>query len=73
MFYFIYYGSLIILVPGLILSIIAQIKIKTSYSKYSKVQSRSGWTANEMSQMFVEKYDMNGVVVRPDRNTRATF
>lgn len=65
MFYFIYYGSLIILVPGLILSIIAQIKIKTSYSKYSKVQSRSGWTANEMSRMFVEKYDMNGVVVRP--------
>lgn len=56
---------MIILIPGIILSVIAQIKIKTSFAKYSKIKARSGWTADEMSRMFIERYDLNGVVVRP--------
>ena len=64
MFYFIYYGTFILLIPGLILALVAQIMIKVNYSRYSKVEARSGLTAERMSETFIEKYDMNGVTVR---------
>lgn len=54
---FIYYGSLIILIPGLILSVIAQIMIKATYSKYSRVQSRSGLTSEQISRILLDGND----------------
>ena len=65
LYYILYYGTFIIIVPGLILAIIAQIAIKVNYKRYSKVDAKSGWTAEEMSEMFAERYDMNGVTVQP--------
>ena len=63
-YYYIYYGSLIILIPGIIFAFIAQIMVGATYKKYSKTDARSGWTADDMSRMFMERYDCNGVVVR---------
>lgn len=65
LYYILYYGTFIIIVPGLILAVIAQIAIKVNYKRYSRVEAKSGWTADEMSEMFAERYDMNGVTVRP--------
>ncbi|MDD7214000.1 MAG: zinc metallopeptidase [Clostridia bacterium] len=65
LYYILYYGTFIIIVPGLLLAIIAQIAIKVNYKRYSKVDAKSGWTAEEMSEMFAERYDMNGVTVQP--------
>lgn len=65
MLYYIYYGSLVILVPGIIFSIIAQIKIRTSYAKYSRVHARSGISADSMSRRFISAYDLTGVTVQP--------
>ena len=62
--YFIYYGSLIILIPGIIFSIWAQMRINTTYSKYSKVQSKSRWVANEMSMMLLEKNGCGNISVQ---------
>ena len=64
-YYYIYYGSLIVLIPGIIFAFIAQIMVGATYKKYSKTDARSGWTADDMSRMFMERYDCNGVVVRP--------
>ena len=64
MFTILYYGSFILLIPGIILAFVAQILVKTTFKKYSSVQSRSGWVANEMSEMLLEKNDCNGVIVQ---------
>ncbi len=64
MYYLIYYGSLIIIVPGLIFALIAQISIKTTYSKYSKISAKIGMPASEVSRNLLSKYGCNGVVVK---------
>lgn len=64
MVYLIIYGSLIIVVPGFIFAFICQIMINARFKKYSKVQSESGWTANEMSEMILEHQGIRSVDVR---------
>ena len=64
-YYILSYASLIIIVPGVIFAIVAQVLVHSAYKKYSKVEARSGWTADDMSRMFMERYDCNGVVVQP--------
>lgn len=66
-FYYISYGSLIVLVPGILFSIWAQFRVSSTFKRYSKVPSRSNWTANEMSQMLLERNGCRGVSVRPIR------
>ena len=55
---------MIILIPGIIFSIWAQIKIDSTYKKYSKVQSKSRWVANEMSMMLLERNNCESVRVQ---------
>ena len=64
-YYILSYASLIIIVPGVIFAFVAQLLVRSAYKKYSKVEARSGWTADDMSRMFMERYDCNGVVVKP--------
>ena len=56
---------MIIIVPGVIFAFVAQLLVRSAYKKYSKVEARSGWTADDMSRMFMERYDCNGVTVEP--------
>ena len=65
MLYFIYYGSMIILIPGIVFSIVAQILIMVRYSKYSKIQAKCGITASEMSKKLLQSYNCYGVSVNP--------
>ncbi len=60
---FMYYASFIILIPGLLFSIFAQIWIKCAYSKYSKKQARSGVTAENVSRELLDKNDCFGVSI----------
>lgn len=55
-FYDNYY--LMFVVPAILISIFAQYKVKSTYSKYSKVISRKGKTAYEISRIIL---DMNGL------------
>lgn len=64
-YYILSYASLIIIVPGVIFAFVAQLLVRSAYKKYSKVEARSGWTADNMSRMFMERYDCNGVTVEP--------
>ncbi|GMU91805.1 MAG: membrane protein [Candidatus Hydrogenedentota bacterium] len=43
-------STLILMIPGIILSIWAQIKVKSAYAKWSQVGTRSGLTGAEVAQ-----------------------
>jgi hypothetical protein len=69
MFIILYYASAIILIPGIILAVIAQVRVQTTYSKYKRIKANSGWIGREMSEMLLEKAGINDVVVVPTRGT----
>ena len=64
MFYFIYYASFIVVLPGILFALICQLLVTIRFKKYSRVQSSSQWTANEMSDMLLEKQGIRSVEIR---------
>lgn len=66
-FYYLYYASAIILIPGIIFSLYAQFRVNSTFKKYSKVSSLSNWTASDMSRMLLEKNGINYVSVQRTR------
>lgn len=63
-----YYGSffdrtMIILIPALIISMWAQMKIKSSYAKYSQVYSRNGYTGSQVARMILDAYGLFDIPV----------
>lgn len=63
MYYLTLWYSYIILVPALILSVYASVKVNMTYSKYGKVESKSNWTASDATRMMLEKNGCMGVSV----------
>ena len=64
LFYILYYGSMIILIPGIIFSIYAQIRISTTFKKYSHVQASSNMTAAQLSRMLLDRNGLNYISVQ---------
>ena len=66
MFLYMYWYGYIIIIPGILFALWAQVRVSTTFAKYDKVQSRSNWTASDLSRMLLEK---NGcaVVVQPTK------
>ena len=65
--YYDYYILGIILLPGIILGIYAQIKVSTTFQKYSTAYAESGKTAAEIARMFLDfagLQDINIIKVR---------
>lgn len=52
MFY--YDWTIILLIPGLILSLWAQGRVKSAYSKYSKVFTQRGLPAQDVAGMMLD-------------------
>lgn len=59
MFIFYSWWSYIILIPGLIFASIAQLKITSTFNKYNLIESRTNWTASDLSRMLLEKNGCN--------------
>lgn len=59
MFFDYYY--LILVIPALILASIAQVKIKTTYAKYSKIQNTRHLTGAQAAMMVLSNYGINNV------------
>lgn len=57
-----YYSGYYILLPALLISIWAQIKVKTTFSKYSTVSNRNGYTGAQVARMLL---DANGLFSIP--------
>ena len=42
-----YYSSMIFLIPAILLTLYAQAKVNSAYSKYARVANRRGWMPME--------------------------
>lgn len=51
---FFFDSTMIILLPAIIISGLAQLKIKSSFSKYSKVNSANGYTGAKVARMLLD-------------------
>lgn len=57
----------ILLVPAIIFSIVAQIKVKSSYNKYSKVENSLGLTGAEVARRILDSKGLQHIQVVPIR------
>jgi hypothetical protein len=56
-------SSFLILIPALIISAIAQFKIKSTYNKYEKIYSQKGITGFEVANAILRENNLNDVKV----------
>ena len=56
--------TMIILIPALLLSIWAQARVKSAFSKYSRVRSRSGITGRDAARAILDSYNLTNVPIR---------
>ncbi len=56
-------GYLILILPALILSIYAQFKVKSTFSKYSAVRSLKGITGREAAYGLLRNNGINDVAI----------
>jgi uncharacterized protein len=55
----------VLLIPGLLLGLWAQFKVKHAYAKYSKVSTSRGLTAEEVSRDILASDGNSGVAIEP--------
>ena len=63
------YNYLILVVPTLILSVIAQILVKSTFSKYSRVQCSRKITGRDAALLLLKSNSINDVVIEPVRGS----
>ncbi len=61
MFWFYDYWYIVLVLPAMILGIIAQIKVQSSYNKYSTVFSSRGYTATDVARRILDKNNLQHV------------
>ncbi len=57
--------TMILIIPGIILTLWAQAKVKSAYSKYSQVRSRSGVTGAQVARDILNRSGLQRVTVEP--------
>ena len=55
--------TILILVPALIFALIAQIKVNTTFEKYSKTKTYSGFTGQSAARMILDKNGLSHVKI----------
>lgn len=56
---------LLFIAPAILLGLIAQIKVKTAFNKYSKVNAKSGLTGRDAARTILDRHGLYNVDVRP--------
>ena len=70
MFFSLYSGyTFLIIIPGIILSIWAQNKIKKTYDTYSRIPAESRVTASEFITVMLRQNGVGDVTIRPTRGS----
>lgn len=59
MFIFTYYWTYLLIIPGLILSVIAQVAVQNAYNKYSRIRAKSGVTADALAEKLLYENGCN--------------
>ena len=57
----IYY--LILVVPALLVALFADIKVKSAFSKYSKIPAKAGYTAREVARFILDSNGLQDVQI----------
>lgn len=58
-----YYGSMIVLIPAMIFTMIVQGRIKRAYSRYSQVESSRRLTGAQAARMMLDANGLSGVPI----------
>lgn len=62
--YYLYYALGILILPGIILGIIAQQKVVTTFNKYNKVSAPSGRTAKDVARQMLDGAGYSDVEIK---------
>jgi Zn-dependent membrane protease YugP len=62
---FFFDGTIFILIPAIILTLYAQYKIKTTYSKYSKILAKSGLSGRETAEELLLQNNLSNIKIEP--------
>ena len=57
--------TMIIVIPGIILTLWAQMKVSSAYKKYSRVRSRSGLTGAQVARGILDSNGLHAVGIEP--------
>ncbi|MBE5745745.1 MAG: zinc metallopeptidase [Clostridiales bacterium] len=68
-----YYISGIILLPAIILAIFAQIKVHSTYVKYSKIKTNKNLTGKEVAELILQAKDINDVEITEIEGTLTDY
>ena len=60
---FFFDSTIFILIPAIILTLYAQYKVKTTYSKYSKILSKSGLSGKETAEELLWRNNLNNIKI----------
>ena len=63
-FYYYMDPTYILIVIGVVLSMLASARVKSTYQKYSRVRSRTGMTGREVAERILRRNGVQGVTVR---------
>lgn len=61
--YFYYDWTMILVIPGLLLGLYAQFKVKSTFDRYSRVRTRSGMTAEAAARMLLSRGGSTNVTI----------
>jgi Zn-dependent membrane protease YugP len=61
--------TFVLLLPGLILGLYAQHRVKSTFTKFSKVRASAGVTGGDVAAMLLRQNQLGGVKVAPVRGT----
>src|SRR5215510_14999538 len=56
---------LLVMVPGMLLSLWASLRVKSTFNRYSQVGSRSGLTGADAARELLRRQNISGVTVEP--------
>lgn len=61
--YFYYDWTMILVIPGLLLGLYAQFKVKSTFDRYSRVRTKSGLTAEAVARMLLSRGGSTNVTI----------
>ena len=61
--YFYYDWTMILVIPGLLLGLYAQFKVKSTFDRYSRIRTKSGLTAEAAARMLLSRGSSTNVTI----------
>ncbi|MBR6290079.1 MAG: zinc metallopeptidase [Clostridia bacterium] len=65
MYYYFDWTYVVIVLPVVILALVAQVKVKSTFKKYSQIASDGGMTGADAARMVLDSYGVTGVQIVP--------